>query len=173
MKIMILGLSYMIMFGCISFAMEIVDPVTHDDVDLHIAVIGGQINQQILGIADNKWYTSVVSSIKSFCYSASHRQEAIEQLCTVESVISKASDFNNFPLLFEKLQENHWHFSYLVRALVNNEVEQLPSVKGSNIDTLTDVRRIIPGLSQELSTFIHASATERYKKEMKLDQSLR
>src|SRR5438128_1154144 len=111
--------------------------IAMENIDLHVKTVRGQIDQQILGIADNKWYTSVVGSITSFYCSASHPKQAIEQLCKVESIIKEASDCELSPLFFEELRK-HWHFDYLINALVNDEVKQWCCVKGSTIDDLLE-----------------------------------
>lgn len=165
--ILVLGISVT------SYAMD--SEYVDQNLKNHIAVIGGQIDQQILGINDSAWHTPLVGSCKSFYRSFSfsnNPQEATRQLIAVESVIEDASDFKPKPLLFETLHKNHWHFAYLVNALVDDEVEQLRQVSSLTIDTLCDKERKIPGLSHLLSTFIHVRAYDCYTQEVKLKEPL-
>lgn len=149
----------------------------HEDQNLknHVIIIRGQIDQKILGINDYAWHTSLVGSCKSFYRSFSfynNPQEAVKQLSAVETVMQEASDFRNPSLLFEALHKKHWHFAYLVNALVDDEVEQLRQVNSSTIDTLCDTGRRIRGLSDLLSRFIHTRAHDCYAQEVKIKEHI-
>src|SRR5437016_4926725 len=115
---------------CCSFMFVGCIAMDSDDRDLnhHIAVIGGQIDKKVLGINENAWHTPIIGSYTSFCKSFSFfndPQQARRELSAVETVIQEASDHTYSPKLFEALHTKHWHFAYLVNALVNDGIQQL------------------------------------------------
>lgn len=160
------------MISC--FAMD--DPRDANTFKSLVAHVGGQIDKQILGITDSAWYTPMVGSCASFYKSFSftnNPDEAHSQLSKVELVIQEATNNHQWhSLLFETLHKNHWHFAYLVNAMVKSEVGKLHQITGSTIDDMLNTCKQIRGLSSLLSTFIHERAQECYAQEVGLDKSL-
>jgi hypothetical protein len=127
--------------------------------DACFEMIRKRINTDQLGVGQESWCRDVIASCVTVYqnYGLSDK-EVVDEFKRIQSYIPQ----NKSTEIIKKLNERHWHVTYLMQTLVYNKVKQLGTVKGSTIDMHVDPVKSFPDLSENIATYIFSEVKNRY-----------